>query len=74
MLAEAKAQTDLAQLERWADSQPPPKREDPHEVARSRWQRANRDSYDGMAAMRRLARDGCGVCWRCQAGGGCVRT
>jgi hypothetical protein len=28
VLAEAKAQTDLAQLQRWADSQPPPKRED----------------------------------------------
>jgi hypothetical protein len=60
VLAEAKAQTDLAQLERWADSQPPPKREDPHEVARARWERANQSSYALSAAMRRLARDGCG--------------
>jgi hypothetical protein len=74
VLVEAKAQTDLAALERWADSQPPPTREDPHDVARSRWDRANQSSYALSAAMKRLARDGCGVCWACQAGGSCVHT
>jgi HK97 family phage prohead protease len=56
----AKAQTDLAELTRWADSLPPRPPDNPQAEAaerdRARWAKANADSYRLREAM---ARPGC---------------
>lgn len=46
------------------------------ERARAQARRDQANAYsDGLAeSMARLARDGCGVCWRCQARAGCIHV
>jgi hypothetical protein len=43
-------------------------------AAAAKRDRANEYSYGLQRSMARLAVDGCGVCWSCQIGGGCIHA